>query len=229
MNVLLIINDQPYGSERPYNALRLATALSKREGVEVRVFLLGDAVSCAVAGEQLPEGHYHLDRMLKGLLHRAEVACCGTCMGSQPPRRARRRPGSRRRWKRDSRRRSRERSHARRGGSGRLSARAGSLGESSRQAKSSGASPLRTSSCTRPRGCRLRRSDALSSRTARSASLRPRPPGCRLLASPPRRPLHASTAPTLSSRQWRTCRDSSPVSREECGADVRCGALTAAC
>ena len=31
MNVLVIVNDQPYGSERPYNALRLAGALSKRD------------------------------------------------------------------------------------------------------------------------------------------------------------------------------------------------------
>ncbi|MGD9734117.1 MAG: DsrE/DsrF/TusD sulfur relay family protein [Solirubrobacterales bacterium] len=83
MKVLVIVNDQPYGSERPYNALRLATALSKREGVELRVFLFGDAVACAVDGHQLPEGHYHLDRMLKGLLHRTEVACCGTCMDAR--------------------------------------------------------------------------------------------------------------------------------------------------
>ena len=80
MNVLVVVNDQPYGSERPYNALRLANALSKRDDVEVRVFLLGDAVACAIAGQQLPEGHYHLDRMLKGILHRARVGCCGTCL-----------------------------------------------------------------------------------------------------------------------------------------------------
>jgi uncharacterized protein involved in oxidation of intracellular sulfur len=83
MNVLVIVNDQPYGSERPYNALRLATALSKREGVELRVFLFGDAVMCAIAGQQLPEGHYHLDRMLKPLIRRGEVACCGTCMDAR--------------------------------------------------------------------------------------------------------------------------------------------------
>jgi uncharacterized protein involved in oxidation of intracellular sulfur len=83
MNVLVIVNDQPYGSERPYNALRLAAALGKRDGVELRVFLLGDAVACAVAGPQLPEGHYHLDRMIKGLLHRAEVGCCGTCLDAR--------------------------------------------------------------------------------------------------------------------------------------------------
>jgi uncharacterized protein involved in oxidation of intracellular sulfur len=83
MNVLVVVNDQPYGSERPYNALRLANALSKRDGVDVRVFLLGDAVACAIAGQQLPEGHYHLDRMLKGLVHRAKVGCCGTCLDAR--------------------------------------------------------------------------------------------------------------------------------------------------
>jgi len=83
MRVLVIVNDQPYGSERPYNALRLAGALVKREEVELRVFLLGDAVACAVAGQQLPEGHYHLDRMLKPLVRRGEVACCGTCMDAR--------------------------------------------------------------------------------------------------------------------------------------------------
>jgi uncharacterized protein involved in oxidation of intracellular sulfur len=49
--MLVIVNDQPYGSERPYNALRLAGALAKREEVELRVFLFGDAVGCAVAGQ----------------------------------------------------------------------------------------------------------------------------------------------------------------------------------
>jgi uncharacterized protein involved in oxidation of intracellular sulfur len=83
MKVLVIVNDQPYGSERPYNALRLASALSKRAEVEVRVFLIGDAVACAVSGQQLPEGHYHLDRMLKGLLHRAQVGCCGSCLDAR--------------------------------------------------------------------------------------------------------------------------------------------------
>ncbi len=83
MKVLVIVNDQPYGSERPYNALRLAGALAKREGVELRVFLLGDAVACAVAGQQLPDGHYHLDRMLKPLVRRGQVACCGTCLDAR--------------------------------------------------------------------------------------------------------------------------------------------------
>ena len=83
INVLMIVNDQPYGSERPYNALRLASSLAKRDEVDLRVFLLGDAVACAVAGQRLPEGHYHLDRMLKPLVRHGEVGCCGTCMDAR--------------------------------------------------------------------------------------------------------------------------------------------------
>ena len=51
MRVLLILNDPPYGTERCYNGLRLAGALAKREGAEVRIFLMADAVGCAVAGQ----------------------------------------------------------------------------------------------------------------------------------------------------------------------------------
>ena len=76
---LVIVNDQPYGSARPYNALRLAGAPAKRDGVMVRVFLPGDAV----AGQTLPDGHYHLDRMLASLVRRGEVACCGTCLDAR--------------------------------------------------------------------------------------------------------------------------------------------------
>ncbi len=73
-NYLFIINDSPYGSERPYNALRLALNLAKRTEAYVRVFLLGDGVNCAVAGQKTPEGYYNIERMLKSLARRGEVA-----------------------------------------------------------------------------------------------------------------------------------------------------------
>ena len=44
---LIVINDAPYGNERPYNALRLAMNLTKREGVEVKLFLTADGIFCA--------------------------------------------------------------------------------------------------------------------------------------------------------------------------------------
>ena len=84
MNVLVLANDPPYGTERCYNALRLAGALAKREEADVRVFLMGDAVGCATAGQVVPNGYYHLDRMLTSVLrHGAEVGLCGTCMDAR--------------------------------------------------------------------------------------------------------------------------------------------------
>jgi uncharacterized protein involved in oxidation of intracellular sulfur len=55
MKYLFVINDGPYGNERPYNALRMALNLIKREGVQVRVFLMGDGVQCAVARQNTPQ------------------------------------------------------------------------------------------------------------------------------------------------------------------------------
>ncbi|MEX0675379.1 MAG: DsrE family protein [Gaiellaceae bacterium] len=84
MNVLVLLNDPPYGTERCYNGLRLAGALAKREGTEVRIFLMADAVACARTGQVLPNGYYHLDRMLAtALRHGAEVGLCGTCMDAR--------------------------------------------------------------------------------------------------------------------------------------------------
>jgi sulfur relay (sulfurtransferase) complex TusBCD TusD component (DsrE family) len=49
VKTLVVLNDPAYGTERSYNGLRLAHALAKRDGEEVRVFLLGDSVTCALA------------------------------------------------------------------------------------------------------------------------------------------------------------------------------------
>lgn len=48
MRVLLIVNDPPYGTERVYNALRLAHALVKNDPLnEITIFLMADAVLAA--------------------------------------------------------------------------------------------------------------------------------------------------------------------------------------
>lgn len=84
MKVLILLNDPPYGTERSYNGLRLAGSLTKRDGVEVKVFCFGDAVGCAMANQKVPDGYYHLDRMLQGVIrHGGEVGCCGTCMDAR--------------------------------------------------------------------------------------------------------------------------------------------------
>ncbi len=73
-NTLLIINDGPYGNERAYNALRLALNLVKRPETAVRIFLIGDGVACARRGQKTPDGFYNVERMLKSLARRGEVA-----------------------------------------------------------------------------------------------------------------------------------------------------------
>lgn len=82
-STLFIINEAPYGDERPYNALRLAGALAAREGEQVRVFLMADAVGCAKAGQKVPEGYYNIQVMLGKVLRKGEVALCGTCMDAR--------------------------------------------------------------------------------------------------------------------------------------------------
>ena len=85
MKALFILNDPPYGTERTYNGLRLASALLKADpATEVVVFLLGDAAAGARRGQQTPEGYYNIERMLRRLLSaKATVLVCGTCMDAR--------------------------------------------------------------------------------------------------------------------------------------------------
>lgn len=82
-SILFIVNDAPYGSERPYNALRLAGSLVGKEHTQVRVFLLADAVACAKAGQKVPQGYYNIELMLNKVIHGGDVALCGTCMDAR--------------------------------------------------------------------------------------------------------------------------------------------------
>ena len=82
-HVLFIVNDAPYGNERAYNALRLAGAMASKAGVEVRLFLMADAVGCAKSGQKVPEGYYSVQLMLGKVVRKGEVALCGTCMDAR--------------------------------------------------------------------------------------------------------------------------------------------------
>ena len=81
MKVLIIINDAPYGSEKAYNALRLAMTLQKEHPEsEVRIFLMADAVGCALPNQITAQGYYNIERMLKSVLSKSgQVKACGTC------------------------------------------------------------------------------------------------------------------------------------------------------
>lgn len=70
----VIINDGPYGSERPYNALRYALALV-RAGQKVRIFLMADAVLCTQKGQSTPNGFYNIERLLEALIKGGVDVC----------------------------------------------------------------------------------------------------------------------------------------------------------
>jgi uncharacterized protein involved in oxidation of intracellular sulfur len=84
MKLLLILNDPPYGTERAYNALRLARNLLAKEKCELRMFLLGDAVACAKAGQKVPPGYYNAGDMLGHVARSgATVGACGSCLDAR--------------------------------------------------------------------------------------------------------------------------------------------------
>lgn len=81
MKYLFILNESPYGNEKPYNALRLAMTLQKEHQAEVTFFFMGDSVVAAMKNQKTPDGFYNLERMIRSiLLKKGTVLMCGTCM-----------------------------------------------------------------------------------------------------------------------------------------------------
>ena len=82
MKILLIINDAPYGTEKAYNALRLAMQIQKDfENSEVNIFLMADAVVCAIPNQNTPNGYYNIERMLKAVvLKNGHIKICTSCV-----------------------------------------------------------------------------------------------------------------------------------------------------
>jgi uncharacterized protein involved in oxidation of intracellular sulfur len=98
MKALFVLNDPPYGSERCYNALRLAHAMLKSDPeTQITIFLMADSVAAGKAGQKTPDGYYNLERMLKRVLAgHGEVLLCGTCMDARGITEAELMPGARR-------------------------------------------------------------------------------------------------------------------------------------
>ena len=78
--ILIVLNDAPYGTEKAYNGMRLAIALQARDN-KVNVFLMADAVFCGVPSQVTPQGHYNIGEMIGRILAKGgRVAACGSCM-----------------------------------------------------------------------------------------------------------------------------------------------------
>ncbi|MDX9695993.1 MAG: DsrE family protein [Bacteroidales bacterium] len=82
MKTLIIINDAPYGTEKAFNGLRLANQLVKDfETNEVVVFLMADAVTCALPNQKTPDGYYNIERMLKIFVQKkGKIKICTSCV-----------------------------------------------------------------------------------------------------------------------------------------------------
>lgn len=80
MTILIILNHAPYdGTDLTWNVLRLAGQL-KKDGAEVRLFLMNDSVDLARDGVPVPEGASDMVQMTKDLIAAGvTVKVCGTC------------------------------------------------------------------------------------------------------------------------------------------------------
>lgn len=83
--LLFILNDAPYGSEKTFNALRLALNIKEQyeEHVAIKLFLMSDAVTAALVNQRPSEG-YNIEQMLDILLAQgAELKLCKTCIDAR--------------------------------------------------------------------------------------------------------------------------------------------------
>ncbi|MGS0682523.1 DsrE/DsrF/TusD sulfur relay family protein [Shewanella sp. 125m-7] len=81
-HVLIIVNDAPYGTEKLFNALRLAIQLNEQDYSPVRVslFLLSDAVTAVLPNQKPTEG-YNIQQMLEIVAaQKTQIKFCGSCM-----------------------------------------------------------------------------------------------------------------------------------------------------
>ena len=84
MKILFLINDAPYGTEKFYNACRLAMQVQKDHGTEVLIFLMADAVTGALNNQTTPQGYYNIERMLKSIITKGgKVKLCGGCIDAR--------------------------------------------------------------------------------------------------------------------------------------------------
>jgi len=77
MKIGIIIETKEF--EKAWNAFRFAVT-AKKQGHEVKVFLMGEAVEC----EGLTHDKYNVDEQLKAFVNvGGEILACGTCLKSR--------------------------------------------------------------------------------------------------------------------------------------------------
>ncbi len=81
MKYLVILNEAPDPGERTYNGLRLANALAKQPGIELKLFLIGDAVATARNGAAFSRDIAPLVEALAQLDR--PIGVCGACIDAR--------------------------------------------------------------------------------------------------------------------------------------------------
>ena len=77
MKIGIILETKEF--EKAWNAFRFAVT-AKKQGHEVKVFLMGEAVEC----EGLTHEKYNVDEQLKAFVNLdGEILACGTCLKSR--------------------------------------------------------------------------------------------------------------------------------------------------
>lgn len=77
MKIAIILETKEY--EKAWNAFRFAVT-AKKQGHEVKLFLMGEAVEC----EGLIHEKYNVDEQLKAFIKvGGEILACGTCLKSR--------------------------------------------------------------------------------------------------------------------------------------------------
>jgi len=89
MNILILIQRCSVWHGEAYNAFRLAMTLQKdHPDVQVNVFLMADAVGCAIANQNTLQGYYSIERMLRSVAGRGQDQglriMCGSTRHPEP-------------------------------------------------------------------------------------------------------------------------------------------------
>jgi len=55
-------------------------SLIKDKEIKLNLFLMADAVACALKDQETPQGYYNLERMIKRVVEKGTIRACITCM-----------------------------------------------------------------------------------------------------------------------------------------------------
>ncbi|MFB2683288.1 DsrE/DsrF/TusD sulfur relay family protein [Shewanella mangrovisoli] len=81
-NILIVAHASPYGTEKLFNSLRIALALKDQteQQIDLKIFLMSDAVFGALKHQTTPDLSYNLQQMFEILsAQQVPILLCKTC------------------------------------------------------------------------------------------------------------------------------------------------------